>query len=126
VNEIGKIGWIDLTCKDAANIKDFYTQVTGWCSTAAAVEDYEDYCVHPAPGADPVAGICHQRGSNAEIPTQWMIYITVADLSASMAACTKLGGEIVCPVRDMGSYGTMCIIKDPAGAVAALIQPASA
>ena len=123
MSDNGKIGWIDLTCENATAVKDFYSQVTGWASTSVPVADYEDYCVHPSADADPVAGICHQRGANAEIPSQWMIYINVADLQASMDKCRELGGEIVCPARDMGGYGTMCIIKDPAGAVAALIQP---
>ena len=123
MSNIGKIGWIDLTCEDAEGVKDFYTQVTGWASTSAPVADYEDYCLHPSAADDPVAAICHKRGGNAGVPSQWMIYINVADLSASMEKCSALGGEVVCPARDMGGYGTMCIIKDPAGAVAALIQP---
>ncbi len=73
-------------------------------------------------GSEPVAGICHQRGDNAALPSQWLIYIQVADLQQSVQRCTELGGEVICPVRDVGSYGMMCVIKDRAGAVAALIQ----
>ncbi len=123
--DIGKIGWVDLTVDDATAVTEFYRQVTGWDSSAVSLGDYEDYCVQPPGSEAPVAGICHKRGDNANIPSQWMIYITVEDLNASMARCEAMGGEIVSPRRDMGSHGTMCVIKDPAGAVAALIQPAS-
>ena len=125
MSDIGKIGWIDLTVPNAGEVKDFYTQVTGWTASAATVADYEDYCVHPSADADPVAGICHKKGANADVPSQWLIYINVADLKTSIEKCIELGGEIVSPAREMGGYGTMCVIKDPAGAVAALFQPAS-
>lgn len=123
MSDAGKIGWIDLTVENAGEIKDFYAAVTGWATTSAPVADYEDYCVHPAVDADPVAGICHKKGANSDIPSQWLMYINVADLDASMQKCSELGGKVVCPKRDMGGYGSMCIIEDPAGAVAALIQP---
>ena len=34
----------------------------------------------PPGAAQPVSGICHARGSNADLPPVWLIYITVADL----------------------------------------------
>jgi hypothetical protein len=58
---------------------------------------------------------------NADIPPQWMIYITVDDLDASLARCAELGGVALTAVKDMG--GRMCVIRDPAGAVAALYEP---
>ena len=70
-----------------------------------------------------VAGICHARGDNTNLPAQRLIYITVADLEASLQRCITLGGKVVCPAREMGDHGTMAVIQDPAGAVAALFQP---
>ena len=122
MKDIGKIGWIDLACENAVEVRDFYAGVAGWTHNPVAVGDYEDYTVHAPGGSEPVAGICHQRGDNATLPSQWLIYIQVADLQQSVRRCTELGGEVICPVRDVGSYGMMCVIKDPAGAVAALIQ----
>ena len=29
------------------------------------------------------AGVCHARGSNAKLPAQWLIYITVEDVDKS-------------------------------------------
>ena len=120
--EIGKIGWIDLTVPDAGKVKDFYKEVIGWEVSEFPVADYVDYCVAPQEG-EAVAGICHQRGANAEIPSQWLMYIAVADLDASIEACKRLGGELVTQPRDMGGYGKMCVLRDPAGAVSAIMQP---
>jgi hypothetical protein len=72
-----------------------------------------------------VAGICHARGENAHLPPVWMLYITVADLYSSLDECTRLGGQLLTPVRSYGG-GRYCVIKDPAGAVCALYQPPTA
>jgi predicted enzyme related to lactoylglutathione lyase len=71
-----------------------------------------------------VAGICHARGSNADLPAQWLATITVEDVDRNAARCAELGGEILAGPRDMGSQGRFCVIRDPAGAVAALFSPA--
>lgn len=120
--KIGSVGWFDLTVPDATNVRDFYKAVVGWTTSEVPMGEYSDYCMHPQ-DSDPVAGVCHARGTNANLPPAWLIYITVADLKASLAKCRELGGTELTPIRDMGSYGTMAVIRDPAGAVCALIQP---
>jgi uncharacterized protein len=117
----GTIGWMDLTVDDAPGIRDFYSKVAGWTPSDVPMGDYDDYCVGPADD-DPVAGICHKRGSNAQIPSQWMMYIVVENLDSALAACTKAGGEIIVPTRNMG-VANYAVIRDPAGAVCALYQP---
>jgi len=52
----------------------------------------------------------------------WLIYITVADVEASAAACKAHGGKIVGDPRSLAG-GRFCIIEDPAGASSALYQP---
>ena len=69
-----------------------------------------------------VTGICHALGGNAELPPGWLIYIVVADVEASAAACEKNGGEIVVQPKGLAG-GRFCVIRDPAGATAALYQP---
>jgi predicted enzyme related to lactoylglutathione lyase len=48
---------------------------------------------------------------------------TVADLDASLAECRSRGGTVVREPGPMGPNGRFAVIQDPAGAVAALIQP---
>lgn len=118
----GTVGWIDMTTENAGQIREFYESVVGWSSEAVPVDDYQDYVISPAAGGDPVAGICHQKGSNANVPGGWMIYIHVDDLEASLSSCLILGGDKVGEIRDMGSYGKTCVIRDPSGAVSVLIE----
>ena len=77
--------------------------------------------ISPATG-EAVAGICHARGGNADLPPVWMVYWVVADLEQSLARCRKEGGEVVVGAREMGDTGRYAVIRDPAGAVAALWQ----
>ena len=119
----GVMTWADLTVGDAVKVRDFYNAVVGWEAVPVPMGSYEDFQMN-LPGTDqPVAGICHARGANAGLPPQWLIYVTVTDMDASVAACAKHGGSLVAEPRDMGAYGRFCVIKDPAGAVMALIEP---
>lgn len=118
---VGTVGWIDLTVSEAGAAADFYSRVTGWHKSEVPVADYHDYCVHPTAEADPVAGICHAKGPNADLPAAWLIYIVVEDLQRSLAECRALGGEVL-QEREPDSYGAIAVIRDPAGAVCALFQ----
>jgi predicted enzyme related to lactoylglutathione lyase len=116
----GKIGWIDMSVDDADGIRDFYKAVVGWGSDDVSMGDYADYSMTASDGVA-VSGICHARGSNADLKGGWLIYITVADVEASAAACEANGGEVIVPVRGLAG-GRFCVIRDPSGATAALYQ----
>jgi predicted enzyme related to lactoylglutathione lyase len=120
---VGTIGWIDLTVEHADALRDFYAAVTGWTPTGITMGDYDDYAMC-APDGNAVAGICHARGSNADIPPQWMMYIIVADVHESVRQCEARGGSIIGAVRDQAGQAQYAVIRDPAGAVCALYQPA--
>jgi uncharacterized protein len=123
MNPVGTIGWIDLTVADATSLRDFYAAVAGWTAAEVPMGDYADYCMHPPGDAKPVAGICHARGPNADLPPQWLIYITVSDLDQSVQRCRDKGGKVLRETKSMGSYGRLAVIQDPAGAIAALLEP---
>ena len=120
--KIGAVAWTDLTVKPAARVSDFYAAVVGWKVTEADMGGYCDYGMNQPADGQMVAGICHARGGNAKLPPQWLIYINVANLKASLAQCRRLGGKVIGPPRQMWG-GRMAVIRDPAGAVAALFEP---
>jgi predicted enzyme related to lactoylglutathione lyase len=122
-NPVGSITWTDLTVNDATKVSAFYSAVVGWKAMGVDMGGYEDFCMMPATGKKPAGGICHARGDNKNLPPQWLVYITVADIKASVKACRANGGEVVAEVREMG-MGKMAVIRDPAGAVAALFEMA--
>ena len=44
---------------------------------------YADYCMNEPESGQTIAGVCHARGVNANLPPQWLLYITVANLETS-------------------------------------------
>ena len=120
-NQPGTIGWQDLTVDNAEQVRDFYSEVTGWKSQPLSMGDYDDYVMLSPDGQTAVGGVCHARGVNANIPPVWMVYINVEDLDESVESVKKLGGEIVDGPRALGE-GRFAVIRDPAGAVCGLIE----
>jgi len=121
-NDVGKIGWIDMTTDDAPKIRDFYKAVVGWDTDDVDMGGYSDYVMKMPASGEGVTGICHSKGSNVDLPSGWLIYIVVADVEKSAAACTAGGGNVILEPRAL-SGGRFCIIEDPGGSVAALYQP---
>ncbi len=80
---IGSISWRDLTVPDADQVQEFYSEVVGWESTDHDMETYHDFNMISQATGETVAGICHIRGTNANLPPQWLIYITVEDVDQS-------------------------------------------
>jgi predicted enzyme related to lactoylglutathione lyase len=111
-SKLGTVQWVDLTVPDAPRVRDFYKAVVGWEPSGVDMGGYDDFNMMP-PGSDkPACGVCNARGNNANLPAQWLIYVPVANLADSIAACERLGGKVV-----NRHSKTMCVIQDPAGAV---------
>jgi predicted enzyme related to lactoylglutathione lyase len=119
----GTITWQDLTVGNAEALRDFYAAVVGWTPKPVRMGDYADFTMNA--DGEAIAGLCHARGGNADLPPQWLIYITVEDLDHSIEQCERLGGTVIAPPRGL-SGGRFCVIRDPAGAVCALYQPPDA
>jgi len=120
---VGTIAWLDLTAPGADDLRDFYAEVTGWRPVPVSLGEYSDWTMIEPESGNPVAGVCHPLGANAALPPQWLVYVIVANLDASLEACRTRRGSVVAGPRDLGSYGRFAVIKDPAGAYMALMQP---
>ena len=121
--EIGSIIWADLTIPNAEEVKEFYTNVIGWKPEPVVMGEYNDYSMNSPDSGRTVAGVCHTKGVNADLPPQWLLYFTVKDVDNSAELCKKSGGKVIAGPRNMGKYGRYCVIQDTDGAVAALFSP---
>ncbi|MFP2925978.1 VOC family protein [Pyxidicoccus sp. 3LG] len=121
---VGSVGWMDLTVKDAVAVKDFYQDVVGWKAAGLDMGGYEDFVMTPPGSEEPAGGVCHARGPNADMPTGWIVYITVEDLDRSLERVTAKGGKVRGKVRSAGGMGRFCLIEDPSGTVSALFESA--
>lgn len=121
---VGRITWTDLTVPDAEPIRDFYSQVVGWSHESVDMGGYADFNMNSPENGETIAGICHARGENSQLPPQWLVYITIENLDMSLASCKQMAGKILVPPKEMKEYGRYAVIQNPAGAVCALFEPA--
>jgi len=124
--EIGSVSWFDLTVPNAEEVRDFYSKVIGWQYQGVPMENgkYEDYNMNAPESGKTVTGVCHASGTNADLPAQWLLYITVKNVDKSSEQCKLHGGKVILGPKNMGNYGRYSVIEDPAGAVCALFEPA--
>ena len=121
--KLGHPVWFDLTVPAADPTRDFYADVLGWSHAPIDMGGYSDY-VMSAPDGAGVAGVCHARGGNADMPPVWMVYFQVADVEAAVEAVRGAGGEVLKDPSRAGP-GRYAVIRDPAGAVCALYETES-
>src|SRR5688572_11688762 len=110
MTKIGTVSWFDLTVPDAESIREFYSDVVGWMTSDVDMGGYSDYTMIVPDTEQGVAGVCHARGTNAELPPQWLIYINVADLDHSIERCNARGGAVIAGPKVMSGYGRYCVI----------------
>lgn len=117
---IGTIAWSDYTSNHADEMKEFYQSVLGWTSQGIPMNDgedtYEDYVMKTSEG-NVVGGICHSRGKNTGIPSQWMIYITVENPLETVEKAVQYGGKIIKEFHDKDKNLLYAMIEDPIGTV---------
>lgn len=121
VKKSGRILWHDLTVEDAKGISSFYQEITGWEKESLSMWDYEDFIMKSPEDKEVIAGICHAKGANQDLPAQWLMYIVVENLNKSLETCKKMGGKIIGEKRKMDD-GFYCLIQDPAGAYVMLSE----
>ncbi|WP_326555976.1 VOC family protein [Micromonospora sp. NBC_01813] len=119
--QYGVVVGFDLTVPDADRVRDFYADVLGWRAEPLDMGGYADYVMVTADGT-PVAGVCHARGANADLPPQWLTYLRVVDLDASIDRVRALGGAVVAGPKGDPPGPRYVVVRDPAGAHVALLQ----
>ncbi len=116
----GQIVWADLTTNQAESLKEFYKAVLGWQEFPVAMKDneesYNDYAML-YDEKNPAGGICNQRGVNANIPPQWIMYVCVEDVDSTLQNALDRGAKLVHESKKAGGSLNYVIIQDPAGAV---------
>jgi len=121
--KIGSIVSTDLTGPHAEELKKFYQQVIGWESEDLTMKDesgaYSDYIMKDKEG-NWVAGVCHSRGPNKDLPSQWIVYIQVDNVAESIQKCKELGGKILKESINSDGLHQYALLEDPYGAVLAI------
>jgi hypothetical protein len=121
--ETGSVNWSELNTRDPEAAKAFYGSVFGWKLEEQEFEGTGSYTVISM-GGDAFGGILDiTERVPAEVPAHWLVYFTVDDVEATVAKSTDTGGEVMFGPMVIGEVGTLAVLKDPFGAVFAVMQP---
>lgn len=118
VNTVGAMIWNELATRDHQKARDFLGAVFGWQFQQVEGQDYY-YILN---NGRMNGGIMPMDASWGDVPANWMVYFTVADIDATAAKATALGGKLLRPIFEAPGVGRMAVIADPQGAVCSFIQ----
>jgi predicted enzyme related to lactoylglutathione lyase len=113
---------------DLAAAQKFYTQVVGWTASKwDGPGGSADYTLWMS-GETPIGGLMHVPEDAAKMgaPPNWLAYVEVPDVDATLAEATQLGATILGPAVDIGGVGRFAVLRDPQGAVIAIMRSANA
>jgi hypothetical protein len=117
--ETGAIAWSELNTRDPGTARSFY----GWAFEEREFEGAGTYTTISA-GEDAFGGVLDITGRVAnEVPAHWLVYFAVDDAESTAEEADQAGGEVLFGPEKMKEVGTLAVIKDPFGAVFAVIQP---
>jgi predicted enzyme related to lactoylglutathione lyase len=111
---------VELATTDLNKAKSFYQSLFDWQLQDMDMGDGMSYTMigvgegtgggmmkHPAPG----------------VPSAWLAYVLVDNVTAATAKAKSLGAAIVRDVTEVPNAGSFSIITDPTGAMLGLWQP---
>ncbi|QOV33606.1 VOC family protein [Streptomyces ferrugineus] len=112
--------WADAMFSDIEGAKNFYGDVLGWTFGEEST-DYGNYTQAYANGKAAAAVVPPMPGQEGQ--SQWCLYFASADVGATGAKIRENGGEILMEPMAVGEVGSMCLAREPSGAIFGLWQP---
>ena len=112
--------WNELHTSDPLKAVAFYEKVIGYSHKSMNMGPGEAYHVLGRDGVDR-AGVTPllQKGAKPN----WLPYVAVDDVDATIARARKLGATIPMEPEDIPEVGRLCPLIDPTGAPLAVIKP---
>jgi hypothetical protein len=118
---VGKFVWRDLVTEDPAAVKPFYAALFGW--------EYEERTALGSPytvvkqGGVPIAGISRAQRAVPDQPvSQWISFLSVANVDGAAEMVKQGGGRIVAGPLDLPRVGRGAVVIDPEGAPLGLLR----
>jgi predicted enzyme related to lactoylglutathione lyase len=105
----GRFVWHDLMTPNPAGSHEFYGKTVGW--KQQSWDQDPSYLMFAAPSG-PIGGTVEAR---AQTP-QWLAYIGVTDIEATIATATQSGGRVQTPTTSLPNGGRYAVLVDPQGA----------
>lgn len=99
---------------DVEGAKRFYGDVLGWTFGESSSE-YGHYTQAYADGKAVAAVVPPMPGQEGQ--SQWCLYFASPDAAATAEKIRENGGEVLMEPMQVGEFGTMCLAREPSGAV---------
>jgi predicted enzyme related to lactoylglutathione lyase len=118
----GHFVWHEHLTRDPKAAVSFYTDVVGWKTQPFG--EGGDYLMWVG-SQGPLGGVMTlpEQATRIGAPPHWMGNVQVADVDATVALATKLGGKVYKQPTDIPTVGRFALIADPQGATIAVFQP---
>ena len=107
---------VELLTNDLDTAKTFYGSLFDWVLEDVPGMNYTMINVGEGTGGGMM------KNPLPEIPSRWLPYVQVGDVTASTEKAVKLGATIVREVTEIPEIGWFSVIIDPTGASLALWQ----
>ncbi len=114
VNAHGALSWDELYTPDLEGSAAFYGALFGWTTQPMEGMDMPYWVIQTEAGRGN-GGMTTMEG----VPPSWLVYFGTADMDASVAKLTELGGKTTMGPMDIG-VGAIAVVTDPQGATFAL------
>lgn len=116
-DEPGAPSWCELHTRDHAAAIAFYEAAFGWTTRVEGDTDEFRYSTLVDADGEQHAGVMDASAWLPDgVPAHWSVYFATADVDATLAKVTELGGSIVMPAEDT-PYGRLATCADPTGAI---------
>jgi predicted enzyme related to lactoylglutathione lyase len=99
---------------DVEGAKRFYGDVLGWTFGESSSE-YGNYTQAYMNGKAVAAVVPPMPGQEGQ--SQWCLYLASPDAAATASRIRENGGEVLMEPMQVGDFGTMCLAREPSGAV---------
>jgi len=114
----GRVGWNELVTTNVAGAKKFYGGLLGWKNKPFG--EAPGYTIFMR-GRDMVGGLmkCPKPGC----PAQWIPYVIVDNVDATVKKAKKLRGKVVMEPFDVPTVGRIAVLVDPQGGAIGIFKP---
>jgi hypothetical protein len=118
--EINSFCWGELATRDTAAAGVFYSGLFGWGRKLGNADGFE-YTEWLNAG-ESIGGMYPMQLNMEGIPPHWLAYFRVADCDATLKQAADLGATVLMGPMDIPKVGRFAVVRDPQGAVFAVIK----
>ena len=118
--EPNAVCWSELATNDVEAAKKFYSGLFGWTLKTDAGGDMPYTEIHV--GERPIGGMYPMPPQMQGVPPHWMPYFAVTGTDEFVTGATSAGASTVVPPTDIADVGRFSVVRDPQGAVFAVIK----